>query len=101
VDHEAAHDKQKAKGGGLAMMEKAIDTRDVAEPADGGAGGFEEEIHADTEEECIDDSWNDDVFPQFVLCNEMVRLYIRLEGYDNFFKQELDFLFICPTVKPT
>lgn len=48
--------------------------------------GFPEEVDAGNKQQQVNDAGYDDPFPQAVLRNEAMRIYIRLYGNDNFFQ---------------
>jgi hypothetical protein len=52
-------------------------------------GCFPEKVHAYAEKQGIDDARNNDPPPQVVLPDELMGLPIRLDGYDDLFKQAM------------
>lgn len=63
VDHDAAHQEEEAEDRALAVMQETVDADDLAKPGHGGAGRLPEKIHADAEQDRIEDSRNDDPLP--------------------------------------
>ena len=63
----------------------------------GAVGGCPEKVEADTEEDHIEDTRNEDPFPDLMFRDEMMGLDIRLEGYDDFFEQFSFCYFYCET----
>jgi hypothetical protein len=93
VYHDATHQEKKAYHGALPMVKETLNAEGPAAPGDGRIGRLQEKIHADTEEDRIDDAGDHDPLPQPMFADELMRFDIRLEGYDNFFEQSA-FLFI-------
>jgi hypothetical protein len=69
------------------VVEPSFDTDEFAEPGDGCVGGIPEKVHAYAEEYRIQQSGDNDPFPQPVFADEMVGFGIGLEGNYNLFKQ--------------
>jgi hypothetical protein len=100
--HDAAHEKEEAECGALAVMEEVRDADDAAEPGYRGAGRFPKEVHTYTEKDRIEHPRDNDPLPELMFGDELMGFYIRLEGYDNFFQQKVLFLFIwLLSAKPT
>jgi len=84
VDHEAAHDEEIIEDGAAFTLEKAVDA-EAAEPGDDNAGRIPEEVHADEEQDGVEDTGDDDPLPQAVGPDEVMRFCIGLEGDNDFF----------------
>jgi hypothetical protein len=87
VDHNSAHEEEEAERGALPVMEEMVDADDAAERGYRRAGRLPKEIHADAEEDRVEHPRDNDPLPQLVFGDELMGLYIGLEGYDNFFQQ--------------
>jgi hypothetical protein len=74
-------------------VKKPFDPDHSAQPGHGGIGRLPEEIHTGGEEDGIEDTGDEDPFPKVVLADEVVRLDVGLESYNNFFEQGA-FLFV-------
>src|SRR5579872_1129966 len=66
VYHHPAHDKEKAEGGALAVLEEAVDVGKMAEGGDSGGGGFPEKVDADGKEDRVQDTRYKDPLPQLM-----------------------------------
>ena len=71
------------------MMEETLNADDPAQPGYGLTGRWPEEVHADTEQDRIQDAWYEYPLPQLMFGDKLVSFAIRLKGYDNFFEQSL------------
>jgi len=91
--HHLPHHEQEGKASALLMMEPSSDAGELPQPGDGGAGGFQEKIHAYTKEEGIEYPGDKDPFPQFVLGDKVMGLGVGLESYDYFLKQNEKLLY--------
>jgi hypothetical protein len=79
----------------MLMLQEAFDADELAQRAHGGGSGSPEKIHADAEQDGVEDAGYQDPFPDAVFGDELVCLVIRLEGYDDFFQQVGIVLFLC------
>ena len=70
-------------------MQPAVNAQPVTDIGNEGIRGGPEKIHSYHKQYRIQNTRNDDPFPQTVFIDELVRPEIRLNGYDNFFQQVL------------
>ena len=77
----------------MLAMEPTSDAGKLAQPGDGGVGGFHKEIHAYAEKEGVEYPGYQDPFPQFVLGDKVMGLSVGLESYDYFLKQNEKLLY--------
>jgi len=74
----------------LKTLQPGIESCSMCEIINNSSRSFAKKIHTDCEKYGVQQTRNHNPFPKLVFYNELVGFKIGLNGYDNFFQQDID-----------